>query len=578
MDFRRFKKIKEDQDTATLQHPDGHQIRIAKKVLPTKMQGELQALPMHLYEGDQVEPNASYQPGEEPKQQPQAPVTINIGGAALGQQPISSPAPEPQQPQVPLAQRVGQHLGNSVRTAVSDTYGGVKTLAGAVANPVIQAGQGFVRGIEGDQPQEQDSQAPVVPAVDQNAGKLETLKAALAGGQQGQEQPMPQGPDFSQGMNMFREGLQGQLGPKGAIQQEATAQQNLNTQQGKTYEQAIQKGQDLQTNIDQIKNQMASESDAFTKDMQNQHIDPLRWWHQKSSGSKIMAGIGMLIGGMGSGLLHQDPLDFVNKMIDNDINAQKEDIGIKKSIYDANMNKFKNSNMALDMTRLNMNQMVQHMISQTAAKYGNPVIQAKANQMINSLKMDASSKLNEMAMRQAMMSNMANPSGGSDQQIAQRSQMLRMMGQKDMADSIDKRHVPGIGLAQIEVTPDVRGKLVNGKILDDAIVDLQNFAKKNGSTVSKLTPALRNEASAKARRVQDLYRQANNQGVFREAEKEFVENSIKTQPLSFFSDWLVKPGLENTRQQNLQSLDELKSSVGLPKTYRAKSATKFTGE
>ena len=60
-----------------------------------------------------------------------------------------------------------------------------------------------------------------------------------------------------------------------------------------------------------------------------QQIDPNHWWNSKSTGGKILAGIGMILGGMGGGLAHtgRNPaMEVINNAIGQDIDAQREHI------------------------------------------------------------------------------------------------------------------------------------------------------------------------------------------------------------------------------------------------------------
>lgn len=62
-------------------------------------------------------------------------------------------------------------------------------------------------------------------------------------------------------------------------------------------------------------------------DFASKKIDPDRYLHNMSTGSKIAAGIGMLLSGIGSGITGQPNVAMaqINRAIDNDIEAQKND-------------------------------------------------------------------------------------------------------------------------------------------------------------------------------------------------------------------------------------------------------------
>ncbi len=79
-----FKKVHEDQNSATLRHPDGHEIKIAKSILSPQHTKQLQGLPLHAADGAEVqapdEGGVDYEPVDE----------------SQGQQ-VASNAPMPQQ-------------------------------------------------------------------------------------------------------------------------------------------------------------------------------------------------------------------------------------------------------------------------------------------------------------------------------------------------------------------------------------------------------------------------------------------------------------------------------------------------
>src|SRR6185312_3839847 len=65
LNLSHFKKIHEDKHSATLQHPEGHQIKIAKSALSKDMKGQLAKLPMHFDEGGEI-PNVDQNSSQMP--------------------------------------------------------------------------------------------------------------------------------------------------------------------------------------------------------------------------------------------------------------------------------------------------------------------------------------------------------------------------------------------------------------------------------------------------------------------------------------------------------------------------------
>ena len=121
-------------------------------------------------------------------------------------------------------------------------------------------------------------------------------------------------------------------------QQELEKQQALEQaqiqQQAEVEKQAMQKEQAVATAQDQLqkqkiesvaKKQKALQEQIEKEDAELKNIDPDRYWNSKSTGQKIMAGIGLVLAGMGAGATGQPnaALQVIQNAIDNDIKAQK---------------------------------------------------------------------------------------------------------------------------------------------------------------------------------------------------------------------------------------------------------------
>ena len=76
----------------------------------------------------------------------------------------------------------------------------------------------------------------------------------------------------------------------------------------------------------------------FLDNIQNNKIDPERYWNNKSAGSKISAALGMMLSGMGSATTGQPNLaaQTIHDAIDRDIDAQKNDQSKNMNLYKLN--------------------------------------------------------------------------------------------------------------------------------------------------------------------------------------------------------------------------------------------------
>ena len=113
LDFKGFKKVSEDQHTATMAHDDGHKIQIVKKALSPDNQKMLAKLPLHQSEPDMPVQDTS-------PQDEQAPAS-NILSATSGGTPES-----PQQDQSPQGPAAGAITGDTEAPASpQDAFQGV---------------------------------------------------------------------------------------------------------------------------------------------------------------------------------------------------------------------------------------------------------------------------------------------------------------------------------------------------------------------------------------------------------------------------------------------------------------------
>lgn len=84
----------------------------------------------------------------------------------------------------------------------------------------------------------------------------------------------------------------------------------------------------------------AEYNDVITK-LQESKIDPKRYWSRKSTGEKILATIGLILGGIGGGLQgtgRNAALEVLNREIEADIEAQKADIEKLKGMASGKQN------------------------------------------------------------------------------------------------------------------------------------------------------------------------------------------------------------------------------------------------
>jgi hypothetical protein len=153
------------------------------------------------------------------------------------------------------------------------------------------------------------------------------------------------------------------------------------------------------------------ERDKALSDFQGQHVDPDRLWNNRSTGQKVLAGIGMLLGSFG-GQNGNAAVATIQSAIDKDIASQKDDIANKGKIFELKSGllhemraKFQDDQQADAATRMAYMDQMKLQIEGIAQKYASPAIQAKAAQAIAVLQQER--EKTNFAFEQATQAKMA---------------------------------------------------------------------------------------------------------------------------------------------------------------------------
>jgi hypothetical protein len=279
------------------------------------------------------------------------------------------------------------------------------------------------------------------------------------------------------------------------------------------------------------------------------------------TGGRIATAIGLILGGMGGGLTHQQnpALQFLNQQIDRDIDSQKQELGKKENLLNANLRQFGNLRDATDMTRVMQNDIVSMKLREAAAKAGTPAAAAAALKAAGDLDMQSAPIQAQMALRKTVMSSMGNV-GQNPDQMGTMIQGMRMLS-PELAKSMEERFVPGIGMASIPVPNDARNTLIAKNQLNKMATDFYQWSQKHSGT---LDPRIVNEGKTKAAELQSLYRNSINGGVFKKGEQDFIDNIIDSDPTKFFNSLRVLPKLKEVINNNNSQLNTLKKGLGLP--------------
>lgn len=567
IDFAKFKKVHEDHTHAVLQHPEGHQIRIAKDKLSKGLKTQLASLPQHFADGGEVNqspPTEEWDPStlksftEPPK--PGEPWKVGDGGY---------------RPDPALMSQHSQSIDSSIPYGASDSAGADRSPAGIV-DDVVQGGQNIanwlhdklVPGAEarGNQIADQlRTQYGPAPQDDpqQAAGQAQPTNYAVQGpspAQVAKPQTAPMASAYDQYGNALNRGINEQ---KQGFQAEYQANKQDSQYQQEAAQSNIASIEGFQKQAQDNWNAYNQERQHLLDDIQNNHINPNHYFESKSTPAKISTAIGLILGGIGGALTHQEnpALKFLNAQIDRDIESQKMELGKKETLLSANFKHFGNMQDALNMTRVMQNDIYSSQLKNAAAKTQDQMAKARLLQQAGTLDMQSAPLLQQVTMNKTMMQALSQSQSNPDQFLS----TLRVVA-PDKAKEIEGRYIPGIGIGSVPIPDKTREEVIARDDLQKQIRNLRVWSQQHSGSLS---PEQKNYGQALASQVQDAYRRANGQGVFREGEAEFVKGIVEADPTKFFNSWRVDPKYRALEDSNGATLNHLKRSYGLPESNYA---------
>lgn len=204
---------------------------------------------------------------------------------------------------------------------------------------------------------------------------------------------------------------------------------------------------DYDANVHGLNNEL----DAAWHDVQNKHIDPQAFWNNKNTAGKVSTMIGLVLGGLAGGLTGKggnQALDFMNKQIDHDIDAQKAELGKSENLLSYNMKKFGNLNAATEMTRAMQMSMTANQLDQAAATAQGPEAKARAQMMSGEIK----AKFYPIIQKNAIMMTLSKLKAEVGNDPSKANMYFDTLAKVDPAAAKDQRErfVPGFGWANNE--------------------------------------------------------------------------------------------------------------------------------
>jgi hypothetical protein len=301
--------------------------------------------------------------------------------------------------------------------------------------------------------------------------------------------------------------------------------------------------------------QQMQKYNQMSEEVRTAKIDPNHYWADKSTGDRIMAGIGIMLGALSQGMTgaKENPgLVVIQNAINRDIDAQKANLSQKNttlnqqgSLLSMARERFHDERTAEAAARAMALDNAKMKLDQIAARYDSPILQANAKKMsaeLDAQKQQLMMSIQTQLTQQAALHQLSSGGGG---------QVNPEMLPKEAKERVVT--LPG-GKQALAADPETARKVRDFTSKDEAfqkdLDDLIGFAKKHQGTT--LDRAIVNKGKSMAANLQNKYRNLEDMGVFKESEAEFMKNLIGDDPTTYFN---YIPQLETLKQSTASGRD-----------------------
>jgi hypothetical protein len=222
-----------------------------------------------------------------------------------------------------------------------------------------------------------------------------------------------------------------------ARQQSVAAGKSMNFQQEATVKNADSIFQD----------NMKKDADLF-KAYQDKTVDPDRFWKSRDTGSKISSSIGLILSGIGSAMTGQPNMAMqnINRAIENDIDAQKNDQSQALNLWKMNRQHTQDDIQATLMTQNQYLNAAKFKIDQAGASTNNALAQGNLAQSKAAIDQ-------QLAVNNWMRSRMDNHAApGTEQDYIGNMQAMQVLRPEFFKDMQDK-YIPGVGKSRLPLSP-----------------------------------------------------------------------------------------------------------------------------
>jgi hypothetical protein len=219
--------------------------------------------------------------------------------------------------------------------------------------------------------------------------------------------------------------------------------------------------------------------DEIANELKDTHIDSDRLWKNKSTGQKVLTGIGLALSAFGGPEAVARSNQIIQSAIDKDIEEQKANYGIKKqglqdmnTVYARMMDKFNDKEKAeLGMRALYIDQ-IKNKVDQIGARTNSKIVKENMNVLNGQLQSQKDSIVSQLGM--TLASGAANAPKKYNESLPDN---YTPKNEEEL-----KRYVPGIGLAtDSESAKSLKKGVEDFTTFNDSLARMIDLRKKFGS-------------------------------------------------------------------------------------------------
>lgn len=174
------------------------------------------------------------------------------------------------------------------------------------------------------------------------------------------------------------------------VQAEADALQAQAAAEAVVQQEKAQKLQEMTQRHEARMAEHQRRSDELYNNVLNSKIDPTRMWSNLSTGQKVAASIGLILGGIGGRRGGPNmAIAALDKAIDRDIDAQRVELGKKENLLNHYMQQGREMRDAHSMAKADFLDVAAAQLQQASARFGGQRAQAEAQKAAGVIRMQA---------------------------------------------------------------------------------------------------------------------------------------------------------------------------------------------